>query len=198
MKKLLISIIICIIAFTLIGCNKNTNNKNSVSKIIKEQKDKGSNKYKKNQDDNKNYFSKNPSKNIEKLSSKSENDNLDVLDLRKLDSTILFAQIADININPNDYKDKRIIFSGIYNHTFDNIHNKNYYGIVTKDVQGCCVQGLEFFPSPSEESKFLKMENMSEVTIRGTVKILKENDFARAILIECKILNTNSNNKEMI
>lgn len=92
---------------------------------------------------------------------KSNSENIDI-DLTKLSSTMIYSEVSNMMIYPDEYKGKRVKMRGMFNLYTDEATNKNYYACVIADATACCQQGLEFnpkdkykypddFPAPYEE-----------------------------------------------
>ncbi len=83
-------------------------------------------------------------------------DGIDV-DLTNLNSTMVFARVNDIMVNPKDYSGQTMKMEGIYESSVDPTNGNTYHFVVITDATGCCPQGMEFildgdssaYPEPS-------------------------------------------------
>lgn len=66
------------------------------------------------------------------------------VDLTKLSSTMVYAVVNDMLINPNAYIGKTVRMSGSMAIYHDEETDKTYYACIIKDALACCAQGMEF------------------------------------------------------
>ncbi len=73
------------------------------------------------------------------------------VDLTTLSSTMVYAEVANMMVNPEQYVGKTIKVRGEFN-TIDNPDTGDtHYMIVIRDALACCAQGLEFFPTSGQQ-----------------------------------------------
>ncbi len=91
------------------------------------------------------------------------------IDLTKLSSTMVFSEVYNMMISPEEYEGKTIKAEGIFQ-VFQDSDNKNFYALVIADATACCQQGLELIwdGNPAYPDDFPK-EN-SEIEITGVYK----------------------------
>ncbi len=91
------------------------------------------------------------------------------IDLTKLSSTMVFSEVYNMMISPEEYEGKTIKAEGIFQ-VFQDSDNKNFYALVIADATACCQQGLELIweGDPVYPDDFPK-EN-SEIEITGVYK----------------------------
>jgi len=91
------------------------------------------------------------------------------IDLTKLSSTMVFSEVYNMMISPEEYEGKTIKAEGIFQ-VFQDSDNKNFYALVIADATACCQQGLELIwdGNPAYPDDFPK-EN-SEIEISGVYK----------------------------
>ncbi|MCL1798368.1 MAG: hypothetical protein FWG23_01310 [Eggerthellaceae bacterium] len=68
----------------------------------------------------------------------------DYIDLTKMSSTMVYAEVSNIMANPDDYIGKTVRMSGLYYVEAGAEPGKNYHYVVIEDAAACCRQGLEF------------------------------------------------------
>lgn len=66
------------------------------------------------------------------------------LDLTQMSSTMVYSEIYNLMMSPEDYVGKTIRMRGQFNVYEDPSSNTNYYYVVIADATACCQQGLEF------------------------------------------------------
>ena len=92
--------------------------------------------------------------------------NVDV-DLTKLSSTMVFAEVYSIMTNPYDYIGKSIKMSGVYTSEYWNDTGVNYHYVVIQDATGCCPQGIEFVWNGEHSYPDDYPEKQTEIEVMG-------------------------------
>ncbi len=92
-------------------------------------------------------------------------------DLSKMNSNMIYAQVFDMMMQPEVYKDKIIRISGDYYQLPDN-KGKMTNAVIIRDALACCQQGLEFVwdfggSVPAQETP---------LTVTGVYKITTDSD----------------------
>ncbi|WP_312428413.1 hypothetical protein [Lacrimispora sp.] len=64
------------------------------------------------------------------------------IDLTKLSSTMVFSEVYNMMISPEEYMGKTIKAEGIFQ-VYQDSKNNNFYALVIADATACCQQGLE-------------------------------------------------------
>lgn len=82
-----------------------------------------------------------PRKPIENIN-KGEGD-ADV-DLTILSSTMVFGEVFNITVYPEEYMGKTIKIRGEYYSHYDDQTDNNYFFVIITDAAACCAEGLEF------------------------------------------------------
>ncbi|MCR5617369.1 MAG: hypothetical protein K6F83_03665 [Clostridiales bacterium] len=68
----------------------------------------------------------------------------DHLDISGMSSTMIFAELTDISMNPDNYDGKTLTMRGQFTSIFIEEENERYYACYVMDDTGCCLQGFEF------------------------------------------------------
>ena len=68
----------------------------------------------------------------------------DFIDLTKLSSTLLYAEVYNIMNSPGDYIGKTIKISGAYSAQYYEPTDKVYHAVLIADAAACCSSGIEF------------------------------------------------------
>ncbi|WP_352400774.1 hypothetical protein [Anaerotignum sp.] len=150
-----------VMALALIGCSKDENTKKTDEEQTQGAVEK-------------------PNENREKQQKKSVNDdgdnNVD-LDLTALSSTMLYSEVYNIVMSPNDYIGKTLKMKGLFRTYASLESDTTYFAVVIPDATACCEQGFEFiwdgehtYPEdyPSEDS---------EIEITGRLDTYEEDGY---------------------
>ena len=65
------------------------------------------------------------------------------IDLTKMSDTMVYSQVFDILVNPQNYVGKTIRLQGIYEPITDSLAQEVLHYIVVEDATACCAQGVE-------------------------------------------------------
>ncbi|MCR5595777.1 MAG: hypothetical protein K6G12_08010 [Lachnospiraceae bacterium] len=93
----------------------------------------------------------------------SSTEGVDV-DLSLLTGDMVYAEVYNIMVAPEDYIGKTIRMQGTYLPYYDETKDKYYFSCIIKDAMACCAQGIEFeltddytFPDdyPNEDSEIM-------------------------------------------
>ena len=66
------------------------------------------------------------------------------IDLTRMSSTMVFSEVSNILLNPEDYVDKTIKMEGEMAVYPNQDRSGYYYTVIVADATACCAQGLEF------------------------------------------------------
>ena len=116
----------------------------------------------------------------------SSNDKIDV-DLTVLSATMVYAEVFNMIMNPENYEDKIVKMKGQFV-VFEDMENGNpFYACVIPDATACCLQGFEFVPLYEYDYPNNYPEIDSEITIIGKFEY-DENNFGYCRLIDTKFI----------
>lgn len=100
----------------------------------------------------------------------SENQQIEELtidyDLTNMSSTMIYAEVFNMLIEPEKYENKRIKMKGFFT-IYNEGSNDEVFSVIVPDAAACCQQGIEFF----YDFKDKKPMNNSEITVTGIFKI---------------------------
>lgn len=87
------------------------------------------------------------------------------IDLTKLSSTMVFSEVYNMMISPEEYVGKTIKAEGIFQ-VFQDSDNSNFYALVIADATACCQQGLELIwdGDPAYPDDYPKENSEIEIT----------------------------------
>lgn len=134
-KKLSLISVAVFLCLVLMGCSREeNNNENGVNEAIIQEESITSQQVE-NLDSN--------SELEEALTSNMEHEGVDV-DLTVLSSTLVYAEVYNMMISPENYIGKTIKMKGKYYSSYYEETGKYYYYVIIEDAAACCQQGLEF------------------------------------------------------
>lgn len=157
MKKIIAIILALVLALSFVACSKNSE---------------------KNENSN--------SKTTTKITESTTTEAMSVdLDLTELSSTLIYSEVYNMLITPDDYKGKIIKMKGLFNQYTDEETGKIYNAVVIPDATACCQQGLEFELSDKTNPNF---EQGTEITVVGTFDTYSDGKFLYCYLKNAKII----------
>ena len=108
------------------------------------------------------------SKELEKsLSKNQKSEDLKIdYDLTNMSSTMIYAEVFNMLIEPEKYENKRVKMKGFF--TIYNEGSKDeVYSVIVPDATACCQQGIEFFYDFKDN---IPVAN-SEITVTGIFNV---------------------------
>lgn len=157
MKKIIAIMLVLVLALSFVACSKNSDkNENSNSKTI-----------------------------TKITESTTEAKSVD-LDLTKLSSTLIYSEVYNMLITPDDYKGKIVKMKGQFNQYTDEQTGKTYNAVIIPDATACCQQGLEFELQNKTNPNF---EQGTEITVVGTFDTYSEGELLYCHLKNAKIID---------
>lgn len=66
------------------------------------------------------------------------------VDLTILSSTMVYSQVYNMMITPEDYVGKKVKMEGMMATYYDEATDKRYFACIIQDATACCAQGIEF------------------------------------------------------
>ena len=157
MKKIIAIILALVLALSFVACSKNS-------------------------DKNDNSNSKTTTKATETTTEAKSVD----LDLTELSSTVVYSEVYNMLITPDDYKGKIVKMKGQFNQYTDEETGKIYNTVIIPDATACCQQGLEFELSDKTNPNF---EQGTGITVVGTFDTYSDGEFLYCHLKNAKIIN---------
>lgn len=157
MKKIIAIILTLVLALSFVACSKNS-------------------------DINENSNSKTTTKTTETTTEAKSVD----LDLTKLSSTLIYSEVYNMLITPDDYKGKIVKMKGQFNQYTDEQTGETYNAVIIPDATACCQQGLEFELQNKTNPNF---EQGTEITVVGTFDTYSEGELLYCHLKNAKIID---------
>ncbi len=90
------------------------------------------------------------------------------LDLTRLSSTMVYAEVFNMRYEPEEYYGKYLRIEGLFSAYPNPETGEYYYNCIIPDATACCSQGLQFFPDESLVYPDDFPENGATVTVCGT------------------------------
>ena len=103
-------------------------------------------------------------------------DGIDV-DLTKLSSTMVYSEVYNMMVSPDNYTGKTVKMNGAFAYYEDPETKKQYFACIIADATACCSQGLEFILTGEHTYPNDYPEVGSEITVTGTFELYTENGF---------------------
>jgi len=103
-------------------------------------------------------------------------------DLTKMNANMVYAQIFELMLNPEEYKDKVFKINGTFMISPDQ-EGKDAYAVLIKDALACCQQGLEFKYDFGQDVPLVG----TEMTITGKYVLTEKDGISHNYLVANKI-----------
>lgn len=107
------------------------------------------------------------------------------IDLTQMSSTMVFSQVYNITMTPEDYQGKVIKMKGQFLSDLDTGTDKRYYACLILDATACCAEGLGFVPKDGYLYPEDFPEPDGEITVTGTFDYFWENEY----IINCRLID---------
>ena len=111
------------------------------------------------------------------------------VDLTRMSSTMIYAKVFDMMINPKNYEGKKVRMHGIFNvfeYEESGVQHRSFACIV-QDATACCAQGMEFQLKGNSSYPRDYPPRSSEITISGTFRQFEENGLNRILITDAEI-----------
>lgn len=97
------------------------------------------------------------------------------IDLTKMNSTMVYAEVNNMLMNPDEYIGKTVRMQGTFN-SFE-AQERNYYACIIADATACCAQGIEFVLEKQRKYPDEYPESGDEITVLGTFETYFEGEY---------------------
>ncbi len=129
-----------------------------------------------------------PETQVDSPNALSETEGIDV-DLTILSSTMVYSEVYNMMMVPDEYIGKTIKMRGICDAFDDPFTGKRYYACIIQDATACCAQGIEFVLNSSYNNPEDYPEIGSEITVSGIFETYKEGEYVYCNLREAELLS---------
>lgn len=106
----------------------------------------------------------------------SSTEGVDV-DLTTLSSTMVYSEVYNMMIMPEDYMGKTIKMSGMFSYMTDETTGNEYYACIIMDATACCSQGIEFELAGDYTYPDDYPEIGGDITVTGTFDVYEEDGY---------------------
>lgn len=106
----------------------------------------------------------------------SYNETTSMVDLTQLSSTMVFAEVYNMMVIPQDYVGKTIKMQGQFAVYEDEATGNRYFAVIIADATACCEQGLEFVWSGEHDYPNDYPEVGATIEVTGEFQTYEEND----------------------
>lgn len=126
---------------------------------------------------------------VPKTSTEPKDDtNIDV-DLTVLSSTMVYSEVYNMLLTPENYVGKTIKMQGEFAFYEDSQNETRHFACVIADATACCAQGLEFVPSDPSAYPGDYPEPNTEITILGNFETYEENGMQFCWITNAKLID---------
>lgn len=123
----------------------------------------------------------------EKNGSNSQNTEEIDVDLTALSSTMIYSEVYNMMISPDNYLGKTIKMSGNFS-VYQNPNTQKYYfACVIADATACCSQGIEFVLDGDYSYPEDYPEMNSQITVTGIFDVYEEGEYKYCQLINARL-----------
>ncbi len=119
----------------------------------------------------------------------AEEGDIDV-DLTVLSSTMVYSEVYNMMVKPDDYIGKTVKMTGMYSYYHDDATGIDYHACIIQDATACCAQGIEFTTTDDFKYPDDYPEMGDDVTVIGRFDIYYEGDFCFMTLLDARIVET--------
>ena len=113
------------------------------------------------------------------------------LDLSRMSSTIVYAELYNIQYDPGQYLGKIIRISGQYSVYRDPVTQAVYYACVVPDATACCMQGMEFVPAGEAPDPDSPYDPEMIITVTGRLELYVEEGCSYLHLVDAEMVVSN-------
>lgn len=106
------------------------------------------------------------------------------VDLTQLSSVMVFSEVYNIMVLPQDYMGKTIRMEGITAIYTDEATGQKYYSCIVQDATACCAQGIEFRLKDADGNPSAYPKEGEMITVTGVFDIYAENGYQYALLTD--------------
>ena len=111
----------------------------------------------------------------------------DTVDLTVLSSTMIYAEVYNMMVSPQDYVGRTVTMRGQFAVYAQTESGPFYFACVIADATACCQQGLEFVLAGDAVYPDDYPEIGSEITVTGEFQTYEEDGYQYCHLIEARM-----------
>ena len=99
------------------------------------------------------------------------------MDLTFLSSTMVYTEVYNMMIQPQEYLGKTIRMEGAFSVYHDEANDKYYFACIISDATACCSQGIEFVLAGEHTYPDDYPEIGDDVTVTGVFDTYEEGEY---------------------
>ena len=113
-------------------------------------------------------------------------DGIDV-DLTTLSSTMVYSEVYNMMVSPDDYIGKTVKMDGKFALYYDESTGKYYFACIISDAAACCSQGIEFVLTDEYTYPDDYPKEGEEICVIGTFDTYREGEYTYCTLRDARI-----------
>lgn len=110
------------------------------------------------------------------------------LDLTAFSSTMVYSEVYNMMVVPEDYTGRTIKMKGVFASFYDETTDKWHFACIISDATACCSQGIEFILTDEYAYPDDYPEAGSEVCVAGVFDTYKEGAYTYCILRNARLV----------
>ena len=110
--------------------------------------------------------------------------NTGVVDLTRLSATMVYAEVFNMMVEPENYVGKTIKMNGLFYVYPDEKKGTYTFACIIMDATACCAQGIEFRLRGEHAYPADYPEPNTNITVQGTFYTYEEDGFTHTLLID--------------
>lgn len=110
------------------------------------------------------------------------------LDLTSLTSVLVYSEVYNMLVTPENYIGKTVKMSGQFTTAYGEDTGLYYPAVIIKDATACCSQGMEFVLKGNPKYPSGYPELNKEITVVGTFETYDENGYLFCHLVDAEIV----------
>lgn len=99
------------------------------------------------------------------------------IDLTQMNATMIYSEVFNMMMRPEDYMDKAVRIRGTYTHHYEESLDQHFYACIVRDAMACCAQGLEFVLNESYIWPDDYPCEGDEIVVSGVFRVIQETNF---------------------
>ena len=114
----------------------------------------------------------------------SQKRNTGIVDLTRVSATMVYAEVFNMMVEPENYVGKTIKMNGLFYVYPDEKKGTYTFACIIMDATACCAQGIEFRLRGEHAYPADYPEPNTNITVQGTFYTFEEDGFTHTLLID--------------
>lgn len=110
------------------------------------------------------------------------------VDLTVLSATMVYSEVYNMMVSPEDYIGKTVKMKGRFAVYHDEASGSYYFACIIKDATACCAQGIEFVPADDREYPEGYPQVDEEICVVGVFDTYREGNYTYCTLRGAKLI----------